>query len=384
MPTNTVILTDSRPRIDIDGNYHPRLTEELLELETEETLSGSARCRATFSNFSADKNDRYDFTYFDLIDFNFGQILSVSLTENLFRLYYGRINVIEAQFTAERQPTITIEAEDAFQVFRMQERTRVFENMSDEEIAQQVASENGLSTDVSLDGPTHGSVSQLNQSDYVFLVDRVRAAGGVMWIEPGKLVIKKEIEAEANPEDLEYGAALKYFTVRGDLRNQSTAVGVAGWDMRNKSVIHQSATDLSLFSAGGETGARTLEQAFGQRQKTLVDDMAETNEEAEELANSYFREQASRFVTGEGVAKPLPDLHVGRIINIRGAGKLFEGTYTVTKVRHLYDAREGLRTEFEVARPWIGPINQLPQEIDHACKSKRSKRKPVTSKRRID
>jgi phage protein D len=291
------------------------------------------------------------------------------------------MNLIGAQYPDKRPPEIVIEAEDAFQELRMKERTRTFEDVSDEDIIQQIASEYGLSAEINLDSPIHSRVKQLNQSDFSFLLDRVRAAGGVMWMEPNKLIVKKDIDALANPEELEYGAALKQFVVQGDLRNQCTSVGVAGWDIRSKTPIRHSATDDVLDTENrGKTGGRALEEAFGQRLQTLVHDMPDSHEEAEHMAETYYREKAEQFVTGIGIAEPLPGLHVGRTVDIRGVGKLFEGTYAVTQVRHCFDTTEGLRTEFNVRRAWIGEIRQIIKVKNHAGNLKRKKRKSAAKK----
>ena len=384
MPDPAQLLTTSRPGIYIAGNHDPRLSGDLVQLETEETLSAPTRCRATFTNVANGPDGRPDYTYFDLNDFEFGSDLSIFVgvpPDTLYRLFYGRINLIGAQYPDKRAAEIVIEAEDAFQELRMKERTRTFEDVSDEDIVQQIASEYGLSAEINLDSPIHSRVEQLNQSDFSFLLDRVRAAGGVVWMEPNKLIVKKHIDALANPEELEYGAALKQFVVQGDLRNQCTSVGVAGWDIRSKTPIRHSATDAVLDTENtGKTGGRAFEEAFGQRLQTLVHDMPDSYEVAERLAGTYYREKAEQFVTGVGIAEPLPGLHVGRAVDIRGVGKLFEGTYAVTQVRHCFDTTEGLRTEFNVRRAWIGEIRQTIKVKNHASKPKRKKRKSAARK----
>jgi len=57
---------------------------------------------------------------------------------------------------------------------------------------------------------------------------------------------------------------------------------------------------------------------------------------------------------GRGVAETTLDLRVGAKVKLGSIGPLFEGEYTVTDVRHRFDARTGLRTEFLCDRPSIG------------------------------
>jgi hypothetical protein len=54
------------------------------------------------------------------------------------------------------------------------------------------------------------------------------------------------------------------------------------------------------------------------------------------------------------VAETSLDLRVGSYIDLTGVGPMFSGKYYVTEVRHMFDRRRGLRTEFTSERPGIG------------------------------
>ena len=70
-------------------------------------------------------------------------------------VFAGRISGLEANFPAERDPEFVILAEDRFQDLRMERRTRTFENVTDADVIRQVASQQGLTAQVDVDGPTH-------------------------------------------------------------------------------------------------------------------------------------------------------------------------------------------------------------------------------------
>ena len=57
----------------------------------------------------------------------------------------------------------------------MARRTRSFEDVTDADVMQQVASDNGLQAEIDAPGPSHRSLAQLNQSDLAFLRERARA-----------------------------------------------------------------------------------------------------------------------------------------------------------------------------------------------------------------
>jgi hypothetical protein len=63
---------------------------------------------------------------------------------------------------------------------------------------------------------------------------------------------------------------------------------------------------------------------------------------------------ARRFVVGHGTAETSSDLRVGSYVDLKGLGPLFSGKYYLSEVRHLFDNRNGLRSEFTAERPGLG------------------------------
>ena len=72
-------------------------------------------------------------------------------------------------------------AEDPLMRLRMTRRMRTYTEVTDADIARQIAGEHGLDADVSLDGPRYDVVQQLNQSDLAFLRERARLLQAELW-----------------------------------------------------------------------------------------------------------------------------------------------------------------------------------------------------------
>jgi len=357
MPIPTLNLP--RPAIHIEGVPSPSLTQDLLSLTIEDSISSPARCTARFRNVGAQDDGRVGYRYFSLDHFDFGQRLTVwqgAPPDTLFRLFEGRIHLIEGLFGAATAPEIVLQAEDPLQELRMRQRTRVFHHMSDAMIIGQIAAEHGLTPQIDGGGveTVHQQVAQFNQSDLSFLLDRLAGSGTGMWIDGTTLVVTDQ-GPQAEPDVLVYGEGLLDLEVRADLRGQATVFGVSGWNIRTKQPIAGGASDgdLPTGSGGDRSGGRVLEQAFGQRLQTVVDAAPATPQEAKGLAVAWHRTRSAEFVTGRGIAQPGPGLRVGRTVRLEGVGPLFSGTYQITTIRHLFDGEAGLRTEFEVRRPGI-------------------------------
>jgi phage protein D len=137
---------------------------------------------------------------------------------------------------------------------------------------------------------------------------------------------------------------------------QRTSVSVNGWDVSSKSALqHESDDSIINGELNGDTsGPSILQSALGARKESLVHTIPLTSQEAQSTADAYFKMSARRFVVGHGVAETSLDLRVGSYIDLTGVGPMFSGKYYVTEVRHMFDRRRGLRTEFTSERPGIG------------------------------
>jgi phage protein D len=239
---------------------------------------------------------------------------------------------LEGRYAASQTPALTVLAEDRLQDLRMTRRTRTFENLSDEDILRQIASQHSLQPTIELDGAStqHRVLAQVNQSDLAFLRERAQVLGAELWVD-GTTLYAKARSRRGNPEvRLTYGTNLIEFTVLADLAHQRTSLTVAGWDPGAKdAVTHEAANQaVSSEAGGGQTGPQILQSKLGERKEQLVHLTPASDREARALAEAAFRRIARRFVTGVGVTDGDPRLRVGATVNMQGLGAMFDGKYS--------------------------------------------------------
>jgi phage protein D len=347
----------ARPQISIDGRDHAGLTDGLLTLLVEETTQGLYRCEATFGNWGT-ANGEVGFLYFDRRVLDFGKAMAVSAgsDETEAQVFSGRITGVEAHYPQRRPPEILILAEDRLQDLRMTRRTRVFEEMSDSDVIQQIASTHSLQAEVDINGPTYRLLAQVNQSDLAFLRERARAVDAELWIDNRTLHVQARNRRRSERVTLTYGQGLIEFSVLADLAGQRTSFSVSGWDVADKEAIVHEATESAIRSElnGFQSGINLLQSAFGQRADQAVHMAPMTLEEAQHLAEAGLRRLARRFITGKGICQGDGRMRVGALVELQGLGAMFDGAYYVTQVCHTFDGQNGYRTEFTVERPGLG------------------------------
>src|SRR5262245_14211957 len=349
-------LRIARPTLHIAGQENGALSSGLLSLLIVEHTDGLYRCEALFGNWG-NVNNGTGFLYFDRAVLDFGKGFQVKLGSDV--IFDGKIMGLEANFPEGEAPEVNILAEDRFQDLRMTRRTRTFVDVSDSDVISQIANEHGLSPSVDVSGPTYKVLAQINQSDLAFLRERARAIDAELWMEGSTLRAQARVRRDGGTLQMTYGNVLRAFSVLADLAGQRTSVMVSGWDVAGKTELRHEATEAILSGElqGGASGAAILSSAFGARKEALVHTVPLTSQEAQAVAEAFFKASARRFLVGRGVAETDSRLRVGSYVDLQGLGSLFNGKYYLSEVRHRFDGVHGLRTEFIAERPGLGPAS---------------------------
>ena len=328
------------------------LTAGLLSLDILNSEDGMARCELLFGNWGGPETS--GFQHFDRTTIEFGKPISVRHGDDL--IFEGRMSAITANFPDGGPPQIGVCAEDRLQDLRMTRRTRCFADATLADVVQQIARDHKLQARVDLDGPRHRVLVQVNQSDLAFLRDVARGEDAQIWGEGAKLVAAARTRRKGGTIALAWAGKLREFHVEADLAHQRTSLTASGWDVSTKQVARFEADDSAIRAELGneDGGAITLRRAFGARADTLAHGLPFDAMEARALAEASLRHIARRFVVGRGVAETRADLRVGAKLTLSGLGPLFEGRYTVTAIHHRFDAKLGMRTEFQCDRPSLG------------------------------
>jgi phage protein D len=343
----------ARPAIEIAGQDEPALGVALLELCVTETTIGLYRCEARFGNWGQKPGQPLGFQYFDRKKLDFGKKLKIKIADET--IFDGVITALEGIFPEGATSEVAIFAEDRLQDLRMTRRTRTFSDVTDEDVFRQIAQDHSLSTELSVTGPTHEVLAQLNQSDLAFLRDRARATGVEVWVDGSTLKAKPRASRRGQPVKLALGTELYEASALADLAEQRSSVSVSGWDPSSKDAISESADSAAVSAELGndEGGGSILDSALGRRVESLAHRVPLSADEARSCAEAHYRDRARRFVVLRARAAADARLRAGTVVELSGMGDLFSGRYYLSEVRHIFDEK-GLRTEMIGERPGLG------------------------------
>ena len=354
---STSPLYSARPRVALDGEPDVRLGMAVLSLTVQQRKEGLYHCEVVFGNWGA-AGDQSDYLYFDRDVLEFGRRLSISMGDGDAggQIFSGNITALEGRFPQQRPPEILVLAEDRLQDFRMTRRTRTFEDVSLEDVIEQIAGDYELSTDTDISSPQYAVLAQLNQSDLAFLREQARLLDAEIWLADNTLHVVQRANLRGQALSMTYRERLHEFSVLADLAHQRTSLVVSGWDVQAKEAVEYEADDAAIQNElnGDACGGSILQQEFGDRSEHLVHLNPADQQQAQSYAEAHYRTMARRFVSGNGIAEGDARLTVGARLSLQGLGGLFNGDYYVSEVTHTFDLMHGFRTRFHVDRAGLG------------------------------
>jgi phage protein D len=355
----TAVLSSAAPVVKVGGQVVGPLARDLLRMEVEEGVGG---LRTLSFHLVATAPRQYEAgdvaEWLDGQVLDFGKELSVSAGPpgNEYEVFNGRVSALEAAFDEGDVPHVAVMAEDRLMSLRMTQRSRHYRDVSDGDMARQIAGDHGLTPDIKVDGPTYKAVQQANESDLAFLRRRLGLVAAELWCTGTTLHAATRPNRSGPAVTLTQGSNLLSASVRADLAHQASEVRVSGYDAAGRQKIDASAGAGTVQSevSGGKTGPQTLTRAIGTLPGRGSRLTPLTDSEAAAWAKAEMLRRSRAFVRVVGVSSGTPEMTVGARLTLKRCGKPFDGAgYYVTRVRHVYDLRQGLRTQFEAERPTV-------------------------------
>jgi phage protein D len=271
-------------------------------------------------------------------------------------LITGEVTGFEAEFDASGSHAVVRGYDRSHRLHRGR-RTETYRNVTDADIARTIAQRVGLEvgrideTDI-----VHRHVSQANISDWDFLSARASEIGHEIVVVEGKLEFRRPAEASDAPQSgdltsqdplqLVLGADLDSFRPRLTSAEQVKEVVVRGWDPDRKEAVVGTAPAETVSTRLSRDPA-DLASRFGDTAFVSVERPVSSQNEVDALAKAIAEQIASSFAEAEGLTKGNPKLRAGAAISIGLTGEPFDGLYTVTSSRHVFDT-DGYRTHFQI------------------------------------
>lgn len=342
-------IYSARPTLRFSGQEDARASQLVVAMRMDESEGGMSRLELRLSNWASTTDGGAGLAFPARSRLAPGAAIEVYVGDEAEprEIFRGRISAIEADFRTGVPPEITVLAEDALQAARMARRSRVFASRSPREVAEAVARGLGLAAVVAgLDAPVD-TWAQIDESDLAFLRRLLGRFDADLQVVGDELHVSPRADVSRGTLELQLHGQLGRARVTADLADQVTAVSVRGWDAARGAAVEGRATSgASLGPGAGRDGPAVLARTLGERDERLAGVAVTTDGEARAVAQAAFDRRARRFVRVDATTEGNARLRVGAQVRLAGLDERFDNTYYVVRASHLYDLKQGYRTEF--------------------------------------
>jgi phage protein D len=290
--------------------------------------------------------------------------IKMGYVDDLKEMIEGEITTIKATFPESGTPTLAVEGHTLLHRLHGENKTRTFQKMTDKQIVEQIAADAKLEPQVEDTQIQYDYVMQPNQSDLDFLRERARRIHFEVLVQNKKLIFRKAKEGEgkkytflwaqtqksfgSNPNTL----PLKSFSPELNFFEAVTSVEHRAYDSMTKQSFVSKAgpSDQTSTMGGSQTGAQALSTRFQTERKSVsVREPFTTQEEGDQRAKADFNNKALNLIVGSAATIGVPDLRPGHVVELKGLGPRFDGSYLVDELTHSISG-SGYQTSFKVKR----------------------------------
>ncbi|MFI8106561.1 VgrG-related protein [Streptomyces sp. NPDC086023] len=269
-------------------------------------------------------------------------------------LVSGEVTAVEIDLDATGTFTVVRGLDHAHRFFRGR-KVAGYRQMTASDIAVQVARRAGLPVgQVDATTTVYEHVAQPGVTDWEFLHRLADLAGAEVAVVDGRFVFRVPAKAaaapatstrpQASPYVLEFGRNLLRCHASVTAADQVQQVEVRGWDVQAKAaVVGRAPADRSDRLQLGLTPGQAADP-FGKAVFLATDTPYGTQAEADQAAKALAADLAASFAELDAVAMGIPRLRAGTAVTLANVGKPFEGKYTVSASRHVFDPDTGYQT----------------------------------------
>ncbi|MFE1364765.1 VgrG-related protein [Streptomyces anulatus] len=274
-------------------------------------------------------------------------------------LLEGVVTALEVELDESGTFTVVRGLDESHRLFRGR-RVASYQNMTLADICGQVAQRAGLKPGpVDIAGPVLEHIAQPNITDWEFVRGLAEEAGAQAYVRDGQLHITKPAEAggapdasaraERDPLVLELGSNLLRCRAGVSAAEQVSEVEVRGWDVQAKQpLVGRAPAGTSPTLELGVTAAE-VSAPFGEARFVVTDAAYGAQAQVDQAAKALAERIAGSFAELEAVIRGNPEVRAGTAVALNAVGAPFEGRYTVTTSRHVFDAVRGYETWITVS-----------------------------------
>jgi phage protein D len=270
-------------------------------------------------------------------------------------MLHGHITAVQSDFPSSGQPRHTVQGQSFYHRLGRRQRRKPFRDVTDSEIASEIARELDWGAVVDETQVKHPLVSTKGDTLEKILMKRAQRIGYEVAVKGRTLHFRRPryLDVLEADETFEWGRDLISFSPR-----LTTHKLVSEWTVRaaqtalgkgKEPLVGTARAGDERVKLGSQTGTERSRKIFGEQKQVIYEEDIVSAQEAKEMALARLETQSMEYIRGTGSCPGNPALRAGMLIELRGLGQRFSGKYYVVSTCHRLSS-SGYVTSFDVKR----------------------------------
>ncbi|MEL6863534.1 MAG: type VI secretion system tip protein VgrG [Bacteroidota bacterium] len=251
-------------------------------------------------------------------------------TESIFK---GIITSQSIQYKEHSGSMLLVECRDKAVKMTIGQNNGVFTDSTDSDVMQTLASNHGLSADVSSTSNTYPQIIQYYSTDWDFLLARAEVNGMVVVASDNQLTVGPPKVDGSPVETLTFGNNVFEFNTKMDARTQLSGVQATAWDYKNQALVDATASDPSVPDQGNISGS-TLSDVVNSNDYQLLSTVNLDSDSLKSWADGQLLKSRMAKIRGEMKVDGNAAFKPNVVVQLKGMGSRFDGTAYVSGVVH--------------------------------------------------
>ncbi len=322
------------------------IMNNMIKFKVNSSIGVSSISKITFFDQNSELQDNTSFAIGKTIE------IGVKVDKTTHNIFNGFVTRVDYIFQSEKMDTLQLICYDGLYKLSRAYHTRAFLKSKISDIASSMATEVGLSSQITATTTKHDHIYQNNQSNLEFLHMHAKRLGYELGVVDGKFYFEKAKYKSKTTSvvSLAWGEELVNFTAKTDASEVLSEVTVNSWDSLKKVNVE------SVVKSGSETkigsvktlGCSIVKSSLKDGGKIYKQDATDLDTaQAKDIAQTHLDMASMNFLKAEGMCKGDPRFKLGEFLKIEGVGKKISGDYYISSFEHIFN-NKGLKTSFEL------------------------------------
>lgn len=232
-----------------------------------------------------------------------------------------------------RASFLSVECRDKAVKMTAARNNKYFYESTDSDIIEEIIGTYGLASDIESTEVQHKEMVQYYCTDWDFIASRAEANGKLIFVDDGKITVKKPDTSTEPVLSLIYGSTMMEFEAEMDARSQLAAVKSKSWDYSSQEIIEEESEDPSVEETGN-ISASDLTDVLGISEFAQIHSGKIEDQELKAWADAKALKAKLAKIRGRVKCQGYAEVKPGSMIELKGVGDRFNGKAFVSGVCH--------------------------------------------------